>query len=264
MRVKSLGLVLAVSISIVLSSCVSKKKLTYLQYSEAGKKLENELIIGNPQLQVSSYKILPYDNLFIRVITPDPQWSELFNVMPVGAGGAVTEESASLFGYPVDLEGNIEIPYVGLVQVAGKSLNEIKATLDSIFKNYVSDAAITVRLVNNSISILGEVNAPGKYPLSKERINIFDALSMAGDLTGYSNRRRVQLIRPSPYGPIVKEFSLTDRSILSSEFYYVMPNDILYAQPLQGRLFQLNSSVWTLFLTTLTSTLGVIGFIRTL
>ena len=77
---------------------------------------------------------------------------------------------------------------------------------------------------------------PGRYLIYKDRINIFEALSLAGDMSVYSNRQKVQLIRPSPYGPIVKEFSLADRSILTSEFYYVMPNDIIYAIPMQGKI----------------------------
>jgi polysaccharide export outer membrane protein len=183
--------------------------------------------------------------------------------MPAGQGGTVTEESAGLFGYSVDMKGNIEIPFVGKIEVGNMTLQEIKAELDSVFKNYVTEAAITIRLVNNYISLIGEVNIPGRYRLTKERVNIFDALAMAGDMSHYSNRQKVQLIRPSPYGPVVKEFSLADRSILSSEFYYIMPNDIIYIKPLPGRSFQINSSISTLLLTTITSALTVVAFIRT-
>ena len=251
---------ISLSIILILSSCVTRKKLSYLQYS--GSHDNSGMPLRDPRVSVtpSSYKLMPYDNLFIRVLTPDPQWSVLFNTMPSGAGGAVTEESASLLGYPIDENGNIEIPFVGKVEVSGKTLTETKIKLDSIFKKYVNDAAITVRLVNNYISILGEVSGPGRYPLTKDRINVFEALSLAGDLSLYSNRQKVQLIRPSPYGPIVKEFSLTDRSILTSEFYYVMPNDIIYAPPMKGKGFQNNASIFTLFLTTITTALVIIAF----
>jgi polysaccharide biosynthesis/export protein len=252
------------SLILIMSSCVTNKQLTYLQYSDRYD--QNDLSASQSRISTTplAYKIMAYDNLYIRVVTPDPQWSSIFNIMPVGQGGSVTEESASLFGYPVDIEGNIEIPFVGKVAVAGKTISEIKSDLDSIFKNYVTDASITVRLVNNFISIIGEVGAPGRYHLSKDRINVFEALSLAHDLNTLSDRQRVQLIRPSPYGPVTKEFSLLDRSILSSEFYYVMPNDIIYAMPSNRRSFQVNSPVWTLFLTTITSTLGIIAFFRTL
>ena len=245
---------------LISGSCVSRKKLTYLQYSDKSDRfgIEQE---SRPSVTPAIYKVMPNDNLFIRVITPDPQWSALFN-MQAGEGG-ITQESAALSSYPVDLDGDIEIPYVRKVRVAGKTLSEIKTELDSVFKNYVADAAITVRLVDNNLSIIGEVNVPGRYPITKDRLNVFEALAMAGDLSVYSDRQRVQLIRPSPYGPVIKEFSLSDRSILNSEYYYVMPNDIIYAMPMRGRSFQVNSSVYTLFLTSITTALVIISYFRT-
>ncbi len=245
-----------------LSSCVSKKHLSYLQYSDESRGEESTIRSVRAYVSPPDYRVLPYDNLYIRVITPDPQWSNLFNA-DLGMGG-LSQESASLVGYTVDADGFIEIPYVGRIEVAGMKLPEIKARLDSIFTDYVTDAAITVRLVNNFISIIGEVNSPGRYPLSKDQITIFEAISLAGDLSYYGNRQKAQIIRPSPYGPIIKEVTLLDRSILTSEYYYVLPNDIIYIMPRRGRTFQINSSTWSLFLTTLTSTLGIIAFFRTL
>ena len=151
-------------------------------------------------------------------------------------------------GYVVDRDGNIEIPFVGKVNVAGETLNNVKVKLESTFSSYVKDASITVRLVNNYVSLIGEVGSPGRYPLTKNRVNVFEALAMAGDLSEFSNRSKIQLIRPTPYGPVIKEFSLRDRSILDSEYYYVMPNDIIYAPPLKGRTFQMNSEIYTVIL----------------
>jgi polysaccharide export outer membrane protein len=262
MKMRNSITLISLTLIVVLSSCVSKKKLTYLQYSD--KSVDYDMPGGDFRTSVTpaAYKIMSYDNLYIRVITPDPQWSALFNI-EVGMVG-LTQESAGLTGYPVDVDGNIEIPFVGKVKVAGKTLSEIKSELDKIFKNYVTDAAITIRLVNNAVSIIGEVSAPGRYILYKDRINIFEALSLAGDLSAYGNRQKVQLIRPSPYGPIIKEFSLSDRSILTSEFYYVMPNDIIYIIPMQGKSFQTNASIYTLFLTTISTALVIISYFQIL
>jgi len=262
MKKRCSNILILLSVILMMSSCVSKKKLTYLQYSDKGEKYDISINDTRPSVTPTAYKIMPYDNLYIRVITPDPQWSALFN-LDVGTGG-LTQESAGLSGYSVDVDGNIEIPFVGKTEVAGKTLSEVKKELDSVFKNYVTDAVITIKLVNNAVSIIGEVNSPGRYVIYKDRLNIFEALSLASDITVYGNRQKVQLIRPSSYGPLVKEFSLADRSILTSEFYYVMPNDIIYAMPMQGRAFQVNSSIWMLFLTTITSALGIIAFFRTI
>ena len=263
MKMHNTLLLISLLILIASSSCVSRKKMTYLQFSDRSGYNNSSSEETRVSVTPAAYKVLPYDNLYIRVITPDPQWSSLFNIMPVGAGGAVTEESAGLFGYAVDGEGRIEIPFVGKVDVGGKTLAEIKESLDTIFKNYLTDAAISIRLVNNYVSVIGEVRTPGRYSLSKDRVTIFEAIAMAGDIKEFGSRQKVQLIRPSPYGPIIKEFSLADRSILSSEFYYVMPNDIIYSMPINGKAFQVNSTFWSLFLSTVTSTLGVIAFFRT-
>jgi polysaccharide biosynthesis/export protein len=261
MKINQTITLILLSIILVSGSCVSRKKLTYLKYP--GK--PDNFIVSAKDYKLSitpaDYKIMPYDNLFIRVLTPDPQWSALFNI-DVGTGG-LNQESAGLSGYSVDIGGNIEIPFVGKVNVGGNTLPEIKFKLDSVFKNYVTDASLTVRLVNNYVSVIGEVNSPGRHGLSKDRMNIFEVLALAGDMTPYSNRQKVQLIRPTPYGPVIKEFSLSDRNILSSEFYYIMPNDIIYAMPLSGRPFQVNSSVWSILFGTISSALGIIAIFRT-
>jgi len=253
---------ISLALILLLISCVPKKKLTYLQYSEKSRDYDISEKDFRTSVTPAAYRIMPYDNLYIRVVTPDPQWSELFNVG--SSAGGLNQESAGLAGYSVDPDGNIEMPYVSKIMVAGKTLSEVKIELDSIFKNYVADAAITIKLVNNAVSILGEVNSPGRYVLYKDRINIFEALSLAGDLSDFGSRQQVQLIRPSPYGPVIKEFSLLDRSILSSEFYYIMPNDILYVMPMQGKVNQTNISYYTLFLSTITTALVIISYFRTL
>ena len=244
----------SLSIIMILSSCVSNRKLTYLQYEKDLPDNGIGIVVTPP-----SYRIMTDDILFIRVVTPDPQWSVIFNPQ-LGTGGTMTQESASLFGYNVNDDGFIEIPYIGKVEVAGKTLDEIKVELNEIFKDYVADAAVTVRMVNNSVSIIGEVNSPGRYPLTRDRINVFEALSLAGDLRDFSNRQEIQLVRPTPSGPVIKEFSLRDRSILTSEFYYVMPNDIIYAKPMRGRNILMNSPIYTLVLTTITTGLVIISY----
>ena len=108
-------------------------------------------------------------------------------------------------------------------------------------------------MINNYVSIIGEVNRPGRYPIYKDRMNIFQALAMAGDLGDFSNRQKIQIIRQIPNGSITREFSLTDRDILSSEFFYVMPNDVIYAQPMRGRFFKMDIFPYSIILNTITT-----------
>ena len=208
-------LLITILIAVSLASCVTNEKLTYMQYETNSGKMPEQ----------SVYKLMPYDNIFIRVVTPDPQWSAMFNTMPVTTTSiTVTEQSADLVSYVVDGEGYIELPYAG-----------------------------TVKMVNNYVSLLGEFQRPGRYPIYKDRLNIFQAIAMAGDLTNFGNRKKLQMIRQTPSGNIVKEFSLLDRSILSSEYFYVMPNDVIYSQPIKGKFFRLDAFPYTVILSTITT-----------
>ena len=230
-----------------LNGCVTTKKLTYLQAEAA----TTDTIAA---IAPADYKVMPYDNLFIRVVTPDPKWSEMFNTMPMTMNSInVTELSADLISYPVDGSGAILLPYAGKVAVAGKTLPEITEDVQNVLKGYIADPAVSVKMINNYVSLLGEVKKPGRYPIYKDRMNIFQALAMGGDLADYSNRQMVQVIRQTGNGNVIKEFSLTDRSIMESEFFYVMPNDVIYAKPMKGKFFQMNAFPYTVILGTLTT-----------
>lgn len=245
MKVKNLMIIIFSMLS--LTSCVLNKKITYIQSLSAG----NDFTMP---VKANDYTLLPNDNLFIRVITPDPQWSNMFNTMPVANTGInVTEQSADLLSYPVNSDGTILLPYVGKIMVAGKTIAAITDELEKILKGYVADAAVTVKMVNNYVSLLGEVQHPGRYPLYKDRMNIFQALAMAGDLSEYSNRQKLKIIRPTMTGNKVREFTVTDTTILTSEYFYVMPNDVIYAKPMKGKFFRLDQFPYTVILTTITT-----------
>ncbi len=243
---KNLYGVIILFIVSILASCITNKDLTYLQYKG---------VVSDTVLSVTpaTYKVLPYDNLYIRVVTPDPQWAVMFNTLPATAYSVtVTEQSADMISFPVDSSGAIQLPYVGKIQVAGKTLQTISMDVEVALNNYITDAAITVKLINNYVSLIGEVNRPGRYPIYKDRMNIFQALAMGSDLSDYSNRQQIQIIRQTAGGNLVKEFTLTDRSILSSDFFYVMPNDVIYAKPIKGRFFQMNAFPYAIIISTLT------------
>ena len=246
MKFNHIVISILVVISFLLPSCVTNKKLTYLQ-SEG---VREEFIAITP----ATYIIQPYDNLYIRVVTPDPKLSEMFNTMPATTSSInVNELSADMLSYTVDDDGAIELPYAGRFMVAGKTLKMVKTELDIALKSYIADAVVTVKMVNNYVSIIGEVQRPGKYPIYKDRLNIFQALAMAGDIGNYGNRQKIQLIRQTPDGNMVKEFSLKDRSIIGSQFFYVMPNDVIYAPPMKGRFFRMDSFPYSIILSTITT-----------
>jgi polysaccharide biosynthesis/export protein len=240
----------------LLGSCVTVKKTTYLQDL---KKSDIPAGVVTPE----SYRIQPNDNLFIRVTTPNPEWSAMFNTVTAGSTTiGHSEQSVDLLSYSVSREGTVEIPYLGEIGVGGKTLREARELLEVALNEYVSDAAITVKLVNSFISVLGEVNNPGRYPIYKEQMNIFQALAMAGDMAQYSNRYELSLIRQTPGGSEIRTFDLTDRNIVDSEYYYVMPNDVLYAKSIKGKFFGLYQFPYTVLLTSVTTAILVLNFIN--
>ena len=204
---KNLHKAIILLIACIFTSCVTNKDLTYLQY----KGVPSDIVIS---VTPSTGKVQPYDNLFIRVVTPDPKWSEMFNTLPTTSYSVtVTEQSADLISYPVDSYGAIILPCVGKIQVAGKNLENITAVVKAALNSYITDAAVSVKLINNNVSLLGEVNGPGRYLIYKDRLNIFQALAMGSDLGDYSNRQQIQIIRQTAEAMLLRSsLPQTDQS----------------------------------------------------
>lgn len=241
---------------LLLASCVTTSKTTYLQDHP-----ESTYVVSDSV--PTDYRVQLGDNLFIRVVTPDPRWSEMFNTLPAASAGiSATEQSVDLISYSVKPNGMVDLPYLGEVSIVGLTMQEVKQELLSRLNEYVTDPAITVKLVNNYVSILGEVNNPGLYPIYKDQLNIFQALSMAGDIGEYGNRVEVSIIRRVGKSAEVKVFDLTDKKILDSEYYYVMPNDVIYAKPMKGKFFAMNQFPFALILTSITTFILVANYIQ--
>jgi polysaccharide export outer membrane protein len=256
--VKPRWILLLFVVSILLNGCVTNKKLTYLQeYPES--------TYGDEYSPPENYRIQPNDNIYVRVSTLDPRYSAFFNpsLDAGGSGTRMDEASADLLSYPVQMDGTIEMPYIGTVEVEGLTLSEAKAIIEELISEYVTDAATTIRLVNNYVSILGYVNIPGMYPIYKQRLNIFQAISMAGDIAIYGDRYDIRIVRQTLEGSEVREFDLTDGKILDSEYYYVLPNDVIYVKPIKGRFWGMAEFPWTVIFSSITATISIILLIQT-
>lgn len=254
-RNKPKGFVLIAFLLLFLSSCVTSKKSTYLQeYNRS----DYSRLPDAP----SEYQIQPNDNLFIRVTTPDPSRSDMFNTFPSSGGISVGEQAVDLLSYQVELDGTVELPYVGPVKVVGLNVQEAKAKIKLALDDYLTDAAVTVKLVNNYVSIMGEVQRPGRYPIYKGQLNIFQALAMAGDMSNYGDRYRVNLIRQTANATITKEFDLTDKNIIDTEYFYVLPNDVIYVQPMKGKFWGMEEFPFMLILTSITTFILVLNYIE--
>ena len=207
----------------LLSSCVMSKKINYLQEGE-------HVPVYNDSVSFDDYKLQRGDYVYIRVNAIDMEMADMFNGnISISSMTYMTPDNstARLYLYLVEEDNCIDYPYVGRVNVAGKSLREVKLLLEEKLDGMLQGYSVDVRLANRSFSIIGE-SGTGRYNIPREQLTIYEALAMSGDLSLYANRKEVHLIRQTSEGTKVMKFDLRSKSIIDSEYYFIQPNDVIY------------------------------------
>jgi len=227
---KKLFYFILAAVAVLLTSCSTPKNVAYIQNSDSIDYAKSEFLYDA--------RIMPKDILTITVNTVNPEASEPFNLLihnTLNTSRSVATSGGSLQTYLVDNNGCIDFPVVGKLQVGGltKSMCE-KLIHDKIqrYMNAEENPIVTVRMSNYKISVIGEVNHPGMFNVGNEKINIFEALAQAGDLSIYGVRDRVKLIRENAKGrKEIHTINLNDANIVNSPYYYLQQNDVLYVEP---------------------------------
>lgn len=243
-------------ISFMVISCVPLSKTKYLQDKEG----------ATPQTEFQNikpdYKIKPGDYLYIRIMTLDQKSNEVFaSIAGTATGNSymnITDQNLYLTSYLVNDSGYISFPLLGEIQAQGKTIPEIELALNKSVSDILREATVVVKLVMYNVSILGEVKNPGKYAIYNNRVNIFEALAMANDLTTFADRSKVQIIRNQGDKNSIVTVNLQSKEILSSPYYYLQPNDIVYIEPLKNKSYAFETFPYTLLLGTV-STLFIIA-----
>ena len=216
--------------ALLLSGCSSYKKVPYLQDSEIVNSLQQELPMYDA-------KIMPKDLLTITVNTTDPEAAAPFNLTVQSSVNVARSTSLiqqpTLQQYLVSNEGTIDFPVLGSLQVSGLTKSEAENLIREKLGAYLKETPIvTVRMTNYKISVLGEVNRPGMFTINNEKVNIFEALALAGDLTIWGQRDNLKLIREDATGKReIITLNLNKSDIVTSPNYYLQQNDILYVTP---------------------------------
>lgn len=228
MRIKSI-LLMAVC-AVMMASCSSYKHVPYLQNAE-------EIMAAQKELPLYDAKIMPKDLLTVTVNTTDPEAAAPFNMTVQTAQNLATSRSTysqpMLQQYLVSNEGIIDFPVLGQLKVGGLTKSEAEAIIREKLKPYLKEVPIvTVRMSNYKISVLGEVARPGTFTVSNEKVNVLEALAMAGDMTIWGMRDNVKLVREDANGKREIVFlDMTNADIITSPYYYLQQNDILYVTP---------------------------------
>jgi len=248
---KHLTPILTVAI-LLATSCTSQKKLAYLN---------NLPETGGEEtftMDIPDYIIQPRDVLYITVkaMTPEGTITDfLSSGSNVGINLAQGESGGSLFGYNVNPDGYITLAAVGQIKVSGLTLEETRKALQELAEKVFKNSTVECKLLSFKFTVIGEVRAPGAYINYNNYLTVLEAIGRAGGVGDYGDRNRVLVVRPIDKGTKTFRINLQDKKILSSEAYFLLPNDVVIVEPLKQKIFNMNLPTFSFIFTTVTSTI---------
>jgi polysaccharide export outer membrane protein len=230
-RLRKSGFVLLL-LTLAFVSCVPQKKMLYLKEAEMLTENVSKDYINDRSV---NYKLQPGDNLYIRVMNTIDERSAAALMGDNGTRSSYLSSDASIYlqSYTLDEEGCIEMPLTGKINLKNLTVDEAKARLQNELDKYVNQTTIIVKLSNFNLTVLGEVLRPGMYKVYQSQINLFEAISMAGNMTNFAKNSEVKIIRQTDNGSEVITVDMGKADVLSSPYYYLKPNDIIYVEPLK-------------------------------
>lgn len=217
---KTYGLLLLLILS---ASCINLKKTELIQATtipDYTQEFVNE--------QRDAYRINHGDHLYLKIYSSDVKTAKFFKT---DFPELMNDSYIYLNSYKVDDEGYVKYSFIDKVMVKGLTIEEAQKTMQEAVSEYFEDVNIQIKLVNFRVSILGEVSRPGSYSIDREQITILQALSMAGGLKEFARADEVSIVRKSANGTIVKHIDLTDSELLESEYFFLLPDDVIYIAP---------------------------------
>ena len=246
-----------------LSSCVTARKVNYMQ--EPDKYIPHYA----DTLSFEDYHLRIGDRLYVFVYSTDEKIQSMYNAGGSNASqmrqqmshGGSTYGSYDLYTYLIDEEGNIDFPTIGKQYVLGKTTREVKLQLEKELSTLLkeipgySTISVEVNIVNRSFSVIGAQS--GRYMINKEKMTIFEALAMVGDLGEFNSRKEIKLVREKNGVTTIKTFDARSKDIVNSEFYYIEPNDIIYIRQIPGYSFGINHVTTVIGVTAATISFGV-------
>jgi polysaccharide biosynthesis/export protein len=249
---------LVLFLPVFLLSCVTQHEVEYLQDSRKEK-------LSFREAAVDDYRLKPNDELFIQISSLDDPAANVFS----SAGGQQTyymgtfqPYGASLVSHTVDKDGFLVLPVIGKIAVTGYTTTQLSETIKSALTNVLSQPVVSVKLVNRYVSVLGEVQQPGHYAYAQDKLTILDAIGLAGDITDYGNRKEIVLTRNENGENTRVLVDITRSDLLSSEYYLIRPNDIVYVKPLTKKFWGMRQFQYSVVLSTITTAILFYSVLR--
>ncbi len=235
------------------TACSTQKELSYLNnlYELGG---ENYF-----PMDVPDYKVQPRDVLYVSVKaqTPEGTLTEMLNDRTAANANYIANEgSAYMMGYSIDPQGNVTLPLIGDIPVAGMTIYEIRdlfqEKIDSLFRH----AYVEVRLMSYKFTVIGEVRMPGSYINYNDQLTVLEAIGRAGGIAETGTKEKILVIRPLGDQTVTYSIDLQDKSLLSSPAYFITPNDVVIVQPNPKKVFNVNLPTISFIIATITSTVS--------
>jgi polysaccharide export outer membrane protein len=224
---------LGLFLPVLLSNCVSPKKMVYFQGPAANSETNKSY----------SVKFQPDDLLSIYITGIDPETVKPFNLPTLAAStaGGYEQGAPTPPGYLIDSDGNIEFPMIGKFKMAGLTRKEATDSLKSKLKPFLTNPNVIIKMMNFKVTVLGEVHKPGTFTIPNERITLPEALGIAGDLSINGRRRNILVVRDVDGKKTEYRIDLTSKKVFESPVYYLNQNDLVYVEPNRTKL---NASVF--------------------
>ena len=230
------------------ASCVPIRQLTYF----------NDLSdLQEPGVNPRKQKlIMPFDKLYIKVLSIDEKTNQIFNTTEEMRSGV----SNGILGYLVDEKGNVDFPFVGSINVMSLTTAQAAEKIQKALSDYVSQISVTVKYIDNQVTVMGEVKQQGVYNFIQDKLNIYEALGLGGGLTQYGDRKKIILVRNVGDKIMHYRLNLSDSKIANKDYYYILPNDVIIVEPMTAVSSSYQNITYTTILSSITTLIAVLLF----
>jgi polysaccharide biosynthesis/export protein len=238
---------------VVFSSCTNQKELAYLSNLPelSG---EETFLLSIPDYQIQSHDVLHITAMAMR---PDGMINDFLSQGRIYGSATYMQGEAGqfLFGYDVDREGRVILPAIGEIHVAGLSIEDAREKIQLEVSKIFTNATVECKLLSFKFTVIGEVRTPGAFINYNNHLTVLEAIGRAGGINDFGRRDKLIVVRKSNSGTTTFSLNLQDKKILSSEAYFIRPNDVVIVEAGEKKIFNLNLPTYTFVLTAITSTI---------
>lgn len=250
---KRLFIPIILIVFIIAVSCTPQRKLIYLQH---------ENVINEERLIDTTYLLRVGDVLTVNVHSINEKAMMVFGQSPNNFTSIYNSESSVYHtGFIVCDSGKLNFPLIGSIKSSGRTIKDVSDESQQKLREYFPDALVNMKLNLFNFTVIGEVKNPGNFRVLKSRLNVFEAIAIAGDMTTFG-RREVYLVRNTSQGPQIVELDLQNQNTLKSAHFYLMPHDIVYVKPHKAKILGFEAVPIGIILSSISTILVIINFLR--